>query len=104
MPWFSRAASSRGRYGDMGPPSLSVPASAITDLHLAHAGRGGALGDVVGKQSERLFAFAARRPPDRVAAGAARGEGRLVPKRAAMPRKEANTTPHSCGSWLCWSR
>ena len=57
----------------------------LWDLDLADAGDSGALGHVERQQPERVF-FAAGldRPPDRVPAGAARGQGRLVAKRAAV--------------------
>src|SRR5215470_18530805 len=56
------------------------------DLDLADAGDGGALGHVVRQQPERIcFAVGVDRPPDRVPAGAARGQGRAVAKRALVP-------------------
>src|SRR5215470_702381 len=55
------------------------------DLNLTHAGYGGALGHVEGQQPERvLFAVGLYRPPDRVPAGAARGQGRPVAERAVV--------------------
>lgn len=56
------------------------------DLYLADAADGRALCDVVGEQPERVrFGLRLDRPPDRVSAGAARGERRPVAKRALMP-------------------
>jgi hypothetical protein len=53
------------------------------DLDLTDAADRRALGDVVGKQPERLlFGVRVNSPPDRVPAGAARGQGRTVAKRA----------------------
>src|SRR5262249_28295531 len=64
------------------PPGLP---SCSWDLNLTDAADGGALGHVVRQQPERvLFAGGLHRPPDRVAAGAARGQGRLVAKRAVV--------------------
>src|SRR5512146_833099 len=55
------------------------------DLNLADEGDGGALGHVVGQQRERVrFAVSLDRPPDLVPAGTARGQGRLVAKRAVV--------------------
>jgi hypothetical protein len=55
------------------------------DLHLADAADGRALGDVGGEQPERFgFALGFDRPPDRVSAGAARGEGWTVAKWALV--------------------
>jgi hypothetical protein len=56
------------------------------DVDLAHARRGSALRDVGRQQLERvLYGCAFDRPPDRVAAGAARGERRAVAKSAFVP-------------------
>src|SRR5204863_7045807 len=56
------------------------------DVDLAHARRGGALRDVGRQQSERVFCGCALdRPPDRVAAGTARGERAAVAKSAFVP-------------------
>ena len=53
---------------------------------LAHARGGRALGDVERQQRERvLLARGLDGPPDRVPAGAARGERRPVAKRASVP-------------------
>src|SRR5215472_2795299 len=55
------------------------------DLHLADLGDDGAFGHVERQQSERVvFAVGVDRPPDRVPAGAARGQGRLVAQRAVV--------------------
>jgi hypothetical protein len=55
------------------------------DLHFAYAGDGGSFGDVGRQQSQRvLLTRRFDRPPDRVAAGAARGKGRSVTERAVV--------------------
>src|SRR5215467_5751077 len=55
------------------------------DLNFADVGDGGAFGHVVRQQSERVvFAAGLNRPPDRVPAGAARGQGRPVAQRAVV--------------------
>src|SRR5215472_17025559 len=55
------------------------------DLHLADLGDGGAFGHVERQQSERVvFAVGLHRPPDRVPASAARGQGRPVANRARV--------------------
>src|SRR5215468_7650999 len=80
------------------PPFMSVPsrprcpewaetvcAPPSWDLNFADAGDAGALGHVERQQSERfVFGVGLHRPPDRVTAGAARGQGRPVAQRARV--------------------
>ena len=86
MPSLSRAASSRV-CEVAGSWLLLLVGRGVRRGHgistSLHGGCGGALGDVGGQQRERvLFGRRLDRPPDRVPAGAARGERRLVAKRA----------------------
>src|SRR5215470_15033217 len=67
------------------PEPLARLGTISWDLDLTDAGDGGALGHKERQQSERvLFAADLHRPPDRVPAGAARGQGRPVAQGAVV--------------------
>ena len=66
-------------------PPLRRKRALTGDLHLGNARDGGAGGDVVRELPERVgLGLGLDRPPDRVAAGAARPERGLMPKRALV--------------------
>src|SRR5512132_1996410 len=71
----------RTRAARGGAGAASTGASRSRDLDLADGRRGRAFGDVERQQPQGvLFALGLDRPPDRVAAGAARGERSAVAK------------------------
>lgn len=62
-------------------------------------GHGGARGEKERQEREcLLLGCGLHGPPDRVAAGAAGGKGRLVSQRALVAFEGTNTTPQSSGS------
>src|SRR5690349_15587283 len=83
--FFSSVHVGSGPVPDVRSRRETVSAPLSWDLNFADAGDGGACGHVERQQSERVFyAVGLDRPPDRVPAGTARGQGGPVAQRAVV--------------------